>query len=218
MTEETPLVHRAVRTGGILLAAAAVQFVAVALLVESRYSGFGLWTSSLTALGSSASPWAVLFNVSLVVFGVLAVLGLLLSWSAFDARPSRGAGLFVLLVAAAAIVCIGVFGGFRSHFPSNSASIASFVAVGAGGIGLVIVPFAMHRQERWRISRAYTFATGVAILAGSVLYAVRPFGLSPGGIERVVVGIALLWAIVEGLHIALLHRFAPGLHVKVAAA
>jgi len=218
MSDETPLVHRAVRTGGVLLAVAAAQFVAVAVLVESRYPGFGLWTTSLTALGSSASPWGAAFNASLVVFGGLVVFGILFAWSAFDARRSRGVGLFVLLVAAVAILCIGAFGLLRSSVPSNAVTWASYVGVGATGLGLVIVTFAMHRHERWRVSRAYTFATGVFVLAGSAVYATHLLALSPGTVERVVVGVALLWAIVEGLHIALLHRFAPGLQVKVAAA
>jgi len=218
MSAETPLVRRAVRTGGVFLAVAAAQFVIAALLVESHYPNFALWTTSLTALGSSASPWAVVFNASLVAFGVLAVLGLLFAWSAFDERPSRGIGLFALLVASVAIVCVGAFPAIASRLPSNAVSVASYVAVAATGVGLVVVAFAMHRHERWRVSRAYTLTTGVVVLGGSVFYALHLLGTSPGTVERVVVGIGLLWAIVEGLHIALLHRFAPGLQVKVAAA
>jgi len=218
MAAETPLVRRAVRTGGVFLAVAAAQFVVAALWVASRYPGFDRWTTSLTALGSASSPWADLFNASLIAFGALAVLGLLFSWSAFDERPSRGIGLFVLLVASVAIAAIGAFGLARSQLPSGAVTVASYVAVAATGLGLTVIAFAMSRHERWRVSRAYTFATGLAVLVGSALYAVHPFGLNPGVVERVVVGIALVWAIVEGLHIALLHRFAPGLQVKVAAA
>ena len=218
MSAETPLVRRAVRTGGIFLAAAAVQFVVAALLVESHYPNFGLWTTSLTSLGSSTSPWAIVFNASLVVFGVLAIVGLLFAWSAFDEHRSRVAGLLLLIVASVGVACVGAFGALASHLPSNAVTAASYVAVGAAGVGFLVVAFAMHRHERWRISRAYTFATGLAVLVGAALYAVHPFGISPGVAERVAVGIGLLWGIVEGLHIALLHRFARGLPVKVATA
>jgi hypothetical membrane protein len=218
MSAETPLVRRAVRTGGVFLAVAAVQFVVVALWVEMRTPGYALWSGSLTALASGPAPWAWVFDASLVALGVLAILGLLFSWSAFDERPSRGIGLFALLVASAATVGAGAMALVRSSLPSNAVPIASYVAVGAAGVGLLIVAFAMHRHERWRISRAYTFVTGVVVVGGLGLFAVHLFGLVPGTMERIAVAAALLWGLVEGLHIALLHRFAPGLQVKVAAA
>jgi hypothetical membrane protein len=218
MSAETPLVRRAVRTGGVFLAVAAAQFVVVALLVANHYPGFGLWTGSATALGSSSSPWALVFNASLIALGVLAILGLLFSWSAFDERPSRGVGLFALLLASVAVVCFGAFGALSSHLPTGAVPLASYVAIGAAGVGLLVVASAMHRHERWRVSRAYTFATGLVVLGGLVLFFVHLSGFTPGAVERVAVAAALLWAVVEGLHIALLHRFAPGLQVKVATA
>ena len=218
LAEETPLVRRTVRTGGVLLAVAAVQFVVVALLVASRYSGYAMWTGSVTALGSSSSPWALAFNGSLVALGLLGILGFLFSWSAFDERPSRGVGLFGLLLASLATVCVGAFGLLGSRLPSNAVATASYVAIGAAGVGLLVVASAMHRHERWRVSRAYTFVTGLVVVGGLVLYLVHLLNVSPGAVARLAVGAALLWAVVEGLHIALLHRFAPGLQVKIATA
>ncbi len=218
MSTETPLVRRAVRTGGLFLAVAAAQLVLVALWVESRYPGYAMWASSLRALGSAASPWSLAFNSSLVAFGVVATLGLLFCWSAFDARPSRGLGLLALVVASVASLALGGFGLLGSRVPSSAVPLASYVALAATGVGLVILAFAMHRHERWRVSRAYTLASGVVVLGGTALFLVHLFGISPGTVERIAVGAALLWAFVEGLHIALLHRFAPGLQVKVSAA
>jgi hypothetical protein len=216
--EETPLVRRAVRTGGVFLAVAAVQFVVVALVVAGRYPGFNLWTSSATALATWSSWWGVGFDVSLLALGALAILGLLFSWSAFDERPSRGLGLFALLLASGATVAVGAFALLGSRLPSSWVALASYVAIGAAAVGFLIVASAMHRHERWRISRAYTFATGAVVLGGLVLFFVHLFGWNPTLVERVAIVVALLWTVVEGLHIALLHRFAPGLQVKVAAA
>jgi len=214
----TPLVRRAVRTGGLFLAVAAVQFVVVALIVESHAPGSNLWTASVASLGSSAWPWGPAFNASVIALGVLAVLGLLFSWSAFDERPSRGVGLFALLVSGGAAICVGAFSLLASHLPTNSVTVASYVAIAAAAVGFLVVASAMHRHERWRVSRAYTFATGLVVLGGLVLFFVHLFGFTPGVLERVAVAAALLWSVIEGLHIALLHRFAPGLQVKVATA
>ena len=219
MPNETPLVRRTVRSGGVLLAVAAAQFVAVLVLVENRYPGFDPWTTTVTSLTSAPAPWGLIFDASWIALGVLGALGLLFSWSAFDARRTRGLGLLVLWVAAGGIVAIGLFGLLGARLPADALRAATYVAAVATGLGLVVVASAMHREERWHVSRLYTLASGAVVLGGAALYAARlNLGLTAGGLERIVLGVALLWALVEGLHIALLHRFAPGLQVKIASA
>ncbi len=219
MAAETPLVPRAVRTGGILLLAGAVQFVAAMLLVDSHFAGFDPRTTGVLALRTAPGPWGTLFEASLVAWGVLTAFGLLFSWSAFDARPSRGLGAFALLVSSAAVVAIGAYPLAAAHPAPRTLELLGYVAVGAFALGLLALAFAMHGHARWRISRAYTLATAVALLGTAALYASRvDLGYGYGSLERSAVGIAVAWAVVEGAHVALLHRFAPGLQVKVAAA
>ena len=218
MPAENPLVRRAVRTGGVLLAVAAAQFVVVALWVGSRLPGYDLWSGSLGGLRSAGAPWNLLFDASLLTLGAVAALGLLFSWSAFDERPSRGLGLLALLVASVAAAVAGAFALLGARVPTPGFPWATNVAFGAAGVGLLITAFAMHRHERWRVSRAYTFASGLVVLVGFALALVHPIGLAPSTLVRIAAASALLWALVEGLHIALLHRFAPGLQVKVATA
>jgi hypothetical protein len=218
MSAENPLVRRAVRTGGVFLAVAAAQFVVLALWVGSRLKGYDLWTGSIGALRSAGAPWNLLFDVSLLALGALAALGLLFSWSAFDALPSRGLGLLALLVASVAAAVAGAFALLGARVPTQGFPWATNVAFGAAAVGLMVTAFAMHRHERWRVSRAYTFASGLVVLGGFALSFLHPFGLVPSTMVRVAAAAALLWALVEGLHIALLHRFAPGLQVKVATA
>jgi hypothetical membrane protein len=218
MTDETPLVPRAVRTGGLLLAIGAAQFLLVAWLVAMETPGFSLRTGGFSALGAGPLPWSLLFNASLGILGLLGVFGLLLSWSAFDERPSRGLGLFALLVASLGVLAVGVVSELRARFPAGALSIAPDVAVLWAGVGFLILAFAMHQHERWRVSRAYTFATGLVVLAGMAVALAHLLPISSAVVERVVVAVALAWPIIEGLHIALLHRFAPGLRLKVATA
>ncbi len=219
MSAETPLVPRPVRTGGVLLAVAAAQFLAVLLWVQNVYPRFDPWTTTVTALRGAPAPWATTFDASLVALGVLTLLGLLFSWGAFDARPSRGLGLLVLVISSAGAVAAGAFFAFAGHVPSMAVSTAMYVAVAAAGLGLLVVSTAMHQHGRWRVSAAYTFTSGAVVLGAGLLSAV-PFtlGLASGGWERIAVGAAVVWGLVEGLHLALLHRFAPGLALHVAAA
>jgi hypothetical membrane protein len=219
MSAETPLVHRTVRTGGIFLLVGALQFVVTMLLVETHFAGFDDRTTAILALRSTPWPWGTMFDASLVVWGALTAFGLLFAWSAFDEAPSRGLGAFALLVSSATVVAIGAYPLTVTHPAARTLELLSYAAVGAFALGLLGLAFAMRGHARWRISRAYTLATAVAILAVSALYALRlDLGLGYGSLERVALGVALVWAIVEGAHVALLHRFAPGLQVKVAAA
>lgn len=219
MQDETPLVHRTVRTGGIVLAVAGLQFAVVAALTESQYPNYSWTGTHLTALAGPASPWAMAFGVSLAVLGALGTYGLLLTWSAFDARTSRIAGLLLLMAGTVAAFVFGLTSTVTSVAWGALGRDAVYAGTVAVGAGLLVIPFAMHRQDRWRASRLYTFASGLVVVASAALYASGfGFGLGAGGLQMVGLGAALLWPIVEGTHIALLHRFAPGLHVKVAAA
>ncbi len=219
MSAETPLVPRPVRTGGVLLAAAAAQFLAVLLWVQNQYPSFDPWTTTVTSLHGAPAPWAAVFDGSLVALGALATLGLLFAWGAFDPRPSRGLGLLVLLTGSVAAVVAGALFFVSGSVPASSVSIAVYLAVAAVGIGLVVVSTAMHQHGRWRISAAYTLVSGAVVLGAGVLSASRfTLGLGAGGLERIAVVAAVGWALVEGLHLAWLHRFAPGLSVHVSAA
>jgi Protein of unknown function (DUF998) len=216
---DTPLVRRPVHTGGLLLLAASLQFVVVMILTAARTAGTTMWTSSLSTLAAAPSPWGTIFEASLTAFGGLAVIALLLVWSSFDELPNRGIGILALLVGAGATAAAGVLLVSSQPLSYLGVRIARDLAVVAVGVGLVVVSFAMQRPDRWRISRPYTLVTGAVILgAGALLASGLHLPVSSGVLERLALFPALLWPIVEGAHIVRLHRFAPGLHLKVAAA
>jgi hypothetical membrane protein len=211
-SEPTPLVHRAVRSGGILIAIAAVQFVVAMILVEQRYPGYSLSKNYISDLGGAHSPWALLFNSSIIALGVIAIPGLVLVFSSFDSRPARSAGFFLLMIAAFGAICIGVFPETTHLLYGKAHEIASGVTFLGAAFGLLVLSFAMRRPERWRFSGRYTLASGAVSLGATVLFGLGMyFGLGQGGMERLIAAPLLLWMVVEGTHIGLLHRFAPGL-------
>ncbi len=219
MAEEPPLVHRPVRTGALLLAVASVQFLAVLVAVAMRYPGFSIAQTSILSLGGSASTWAWAFNASVVALGFLGIFGMLLVWSAFDARPSRGMAFLVLLVGAGAIVAVGIFPLTSLAFRATATHLATYVAIVGVVAGLLALSAAMQRVHRWRISRPYTVATATLMAIGAGLLGTGfHLGLGVGSLDWLIAGPALLWPIVEGGHIALLHRYAPGLLVKAVSA
>jgi len=210
--EPTPLVHRAVRSGGILIAIASAQFVVVMALVEQKYPGYSLTRNYISDLGGVHSPWALLFDASVIALGVIAIPAVLLIWSSFDAGRARAGGLILLLAGAVGAICVGVFPETTHVLGGRAHDIASAVTFVGASVGLIVVSFAMRLPERWRISGRYTLVSGVVSLAATVLFLLGlNFGLGVGGMERLIVAPALLWMVAEGVHIGLLHRFAPGL-------
>jgi hypothetical protein len=215
---DTPLVRRPVHTGGVLLLVAALQFVAVAILTGTRTPSFSVGSTTLATLVAAPSPWGMLFDASVLALGALGIVALLLVWSSFDEHPNRSWGLLVLLVGGAATASAGIL--LIASYPLSSLAfrIARDVAIAGVGAGLITVSFAMHRPDRWRFSGPYTLTSGAIVLgAGAWLASGFHLALGAGITERLILAPALLWPIVEGVHIVRLHRFAPGLHVKIAA-
>ncbi len=213
------LVHRAVRPGAILLIFGAVQFIVGMIVVQSRYPGYSLTQNYISDLGGANSPWALGFDASVILLGLCAIFGALLIWSAFPERPSRGVGLTFLLIAGIGAVGVGVFPETTPVLNGGMHVIVSAVAFVGAGIGLTILSFAMAPGPHWRASRPFTLALGVLTLAATVLFETNLYlGLGPGGMERLIVAPILLWAIVEGVHLSQLPRFAPSALPGKAAA
>jgi hypothetical membrane protein len=213
---EGNLVHRTVRTGALLFVVGALQFIVGMIVVQSQYPGYSLSQNYISDLGGAHSPWALVFDASVIVLGLCAIFGVLLIWGAFDDRPSRGIGLGFLLIAGIGAIGVGVFPETTPVLNGGMHDIVSDVAFLGSGLGLTIVSFAMADGAHWRLSKPFTAACGLVTLGAIVLFSLGSYvsssyyaGLGAGGMERLVVAPVLAWAIAEGLHIARLPRFAP---------
>jgi hypothetical membrane protein len=203
----------------VIIAIAALQFLVAMILVEQHYSGYSFSANYISDLGGVHSPWALLFDGSVIALGVLAIPAILLIWSAFDARPARSVGLLLLVVAGVGAICVGVFPETTHVLSGKAHELASGVTFLGGALGLLVLFFAMRQPDRWRVSGPYTFLSGAVSLVATVLLGVGSewtiprlyLGLGHGGMEWLIAGPLLLWMFVEGIHIGLLHRFAPGL-------
>jgi hypothetical membrane protein len=213
---EGALVHRTVRTGAVVFIVGALQFIVGMIVVQSQYPGYSLSQNYISDLGGAHSPWAVVFDASVILLGLCAIFGVLLIWGAFDDRASRGIGLGFLLIAGIGAVGVGVFPETTPVLHGGMHDIVSDVAFIGAGFGLTIVSFAMVEGPHWRFSRPFTLLCGLVTLGAIVLFSMGSYisttyyaGLGPGGMERLIVAPVLLWAIAEGAHIARLPRFAP---------
>ncbi len=216
------MVHRAVRSGAAVLVFGALQFIAGMIVVQLAWDAhagnptYSLTQNYISDLGGASSPWAYVFDASVILLGVCAILGVLLVWSAFDARGSRGVGLGFVLIAGIGAIGVGVFPETTPVLNGGMHGIVSDIAFVGAGIGLTVTSFAMREGAHWRLSRPFTLVCGIVTLAAIVLFTMDLYlGLGPGGMERVIVAPILLWAIVEGIHMSRLPRYAPRLPTPV---
>jgi hypothetical membrane protein len=223
-----PLVHRSVHHGAILWLAATIQFLVAMIAAQLAWTNpsYSLARNPISDLGNTScgifssrdvcSPLHLVFNVSIVLFGVLVLLGILLLPTAFPARASRSIGLGLMGVAAIGSILVGTF-------PENTIgalhSLGALLAFVGSGFALIFLSGAMLRDTRWDGFRTYTGVSGLVTLIAFILYAAGSWNwgglwatLGEGGIERIIVAPLILWLLVASAHLARIPTFAsPGL-------
>jgi hypothetical membrane protein len=227
-----PRVHRSVRHGAVLLVVGTVQFIVAMAITQvgygSSYSLTGNYMSDLGAVncgtfGGTASyaghyacsPWHDVFNISIVIMGLLVILATILIRTAFPVRRSRTIGLWALALAGLGSVGVGLSPEDVNIAVHSGSAVLAFAG---GGIALVVLAFAMLRDTRWEGFRAYTFFSGLITLIALILFVSKvDLGLGVGGMERLVVAPVFLWSIVAGIHLARIPTFAPRLFSKPSA-
>ena len=201
------MVHR----GAILYVVAVLQFVAAMAIVQVGFGGYSDVANPVSDLGnSSLSHWSIVFNVSIVLLGILGVAGTVLLRHAFPARRTSLIGIGALVLGFLGAVGVGLF---PEGSPHGLHTIFSAVTSFMGGFGLLVLSFAMLRDTRWAGFRLYTLVSAIVTLGAFGALAADGSRLTDaglfGGVERVVIAPLLLWAVVAGIHLLRIPSYSP---------
>ena len=218
-----PLVHRSVHRGAALWLVAALQFVVVMAIVQLAWTGhpaYSLTNDAMSDLGNTqcgpwphanstdiCSPWHDVFNGSVIVLGLLTLLGAILVRTGFPLRRISTIGLWLLALSGAGSVAVGLA---PENVHLGIHVVGALIAFLGANLGLVVLGIAMFRDTRWSGLRAYTVFSGLVGLAALVLYArgIDAY-LGSGGMERLVVAPLLLWLVVSSVNLLRIPQFAP---------
>lgn len=183
---------------GLAVFVGAVQFGVGMILAEIYYPGYNVSNNFISDLGATCitggkctiyQPTSTIFNASIVVLGLLILLGAYYLQKSFKWKPAT------LLVAIAGIGAVGV-----GLFPETTGivhGIFSLVVFLFAGLA-AIVTFWLQKSPLSYLS----VLLGTVTLAALILYVGDFFlGLGPGGMERMIVYPVLLWAIGFGGHL-----------------
>ncbi|HTP56334.1 MAG TPA: DUF998 domain-containing protein [Thermoplasmata archaeon] len=216
-----PLVHRAVHHGALLWIVGAVQFVVAMAVVEWRWTtAYSLRTNYISDLGNTqcgdwphaassyvCSPWHSVFNGSIIVLGLLVILGALLLRSAFPSRSSRSVGLLLLILAGLGSIGVGLS---PENVNIQIHTVSALLSFAGGNLALIVLGFVMFRDTRWDGYRAYSMFSGLVGLIALALFSTHVYlGLGVGGMERLIVAPLLLWLVVASIHLLRIPTFAP---------
>lgn len=218
-----PLVHRSVHHAAAAWLLGSLQFIGAMVVVQLGWSHahpYSLKDNYISDLGNTqcgyfpsgsttyvCSPWHVAFNGSVIVLGVLLLLGVVLVRSAFPLRRSSAVALTLVALAGVGAILVGVWPENVNGGIHDAASLLAFLG---GSLGLVALAGAMLRDTRWDGYRVYSMLSGLLGLIATVLFvAGQDLGLGVGGMERLIVAPLLLWFIVASAHLLRTPQYAP---------
>jgi hypothetical membrane protein len=182
---------------GVVIFAGAVQFSVALILAEVYYPGYNVSTNYVSDLGATCPtlqtcvvhyPTSTIFNTSIVLFGLLVVVGAFFLQRAFRWKPAT------VVLALAGVGAMGV-----GLFPESTGvwhGLFSLIVFLFSGLA-ALVSARFQRKPMFYFS----IVLGLATLAALWLYVGGEYlGLGPGGMERMIVYPALLWAVAFGGH------------------
>jgi hypothetical membrane protein len=184
------------RWGGVLIALGVLQFSAAMGVVQAGYPGYSDLANYISDLGNTAtSPWHVVFNVSILVLGLLAFVGVLLSWGGFPRGAGRASGLPLVLLASVGAVLVGLFPENVNPGVHDTASLLVFAP---GGIALLLLATVMRPGTPWGWLRWPSALLGLLTLVSLAYYVPTQASNAtwyPGLIERLIVFPILVWGL-----------------------
>ncbi len=201
---------RASRAGASLIAVGTLQFVGAMVAVQLAYPGYSDLSNYISDLGNtSTSPWHLVFNLSIGVLGLFALVGIAAAWGSFPPGATRAVGLPLLMVAGIAAILVGVF---PENVNPTVHGLVSLLVFLPGGLALVVLGVGMGAGSGWAGGRGYSYLLGAITLASLAFFV--PDGMTsspwyPGFVERLIVFPVLLWALGVAVHLLRLPREMP---------
>jgi len=182
---------------GVAIFVGAVQFSIGLILAEIYYPGYNVSTNYVSDLGANCpssgpcvinQPTSTIFNVSIVLLGILILVGAYFLLRAFHQKPAT------IMVALAGIGAMGV-----GLFPETTGIWHSLFSL----IVFLFAGLTALTTARFQKKPMFYFSIilGLFTLAALLLYVGGEYlGLGAGGMERMVVCPVLIWSLGFGGH------------------
>lgn len=172
------------RAAGIILLVAIIQFFMAVNLAETQYPGYNTGKNTLSDLGGTlppVKPSSTIFNISIILMGVLSLL------SVYLILKSGGCRLFSACLILCAIGAVGV--GVFPKYTGSAHIIFSFITFFFGCLA-VIFSYRLGLNIPMVILSMITGIIPLTIIVGALLFGYNNpliYYLGMGGTERFIV-------------------------------
>jgi hypothetical membrane protein len=178
------------KIAGILVFVASAQFIIALIVAEALYPGYSVAQNFISDLGATClatcvivQPTSMIFNSSITLLGLLTIV------SSYFIKRWSGSRVLTFFVAMIGVGATGV-----GVFPETTGVIHHIVSL------ITFVFAGLSAITSYKVQKApssyFSVLLGVMTLATLVMYVSNVFlGLGPGGMERMIVYPALIWAV-----------------------
>ncbi|RLI21979.1 hypothetical protein DRO54_02295 [Candidatus Bathyarchaeota archaeon] len=183
--------RNASRLAGILVFIASAQFILAMIISEALYPNYSVSSNYISDLGeiSKAGSVAYIFNSSIILLGLLAIVATYLIRHIFDDKPF----LACLFLTGIGAMGVGLFPeSFKVLHP-----VFSFIAFFFGALSAI----SSFRVLKSPFSYLSVFLGLLSLLALALFGMGLHLGLGIGGMERMIAYPILLWALGFGGHL-----------------
>jgi len=181
------------RIAGLLVFVGGVQFVLAVIISEATYSGYSVGKQVMSDLGnwSLDGNYAAIFNVSIILLGILGIVSTYFIQRAFKNRT------FTILVALISISAVGVGVVAENVFLPVHDIFALVLWVSAA-----LAAFMSYKFEKSPLSYV-SVVLGAVIVVAVFFFSLTDvhFGLGLGGLQRMINYPILLWLIGFGAYL-----------------
>jgi hypothetical membrane protein len=176
------------KVAGTLFLVGAAQFIVGMVLAEALYSGYSVADNYISDLG--VGPSALVFNFSVFLLGLLAVIAALLIWRSTGSNATAKITPILFFIAGIGVMGVGIF----TEHAGALHGVVSLVAFLFGGLSAI----AAYKMEKTPLNYISVIMGLIAIVA-LVLFGTKNYlGLGAGGMERMIAYPILLWAVTFG--------------------
>ena len=166
---------------GVLIFLAATQLILGIIVAEALYPGYSIATNYISDLG--IGPSSIIFNVSVFLLGLLAIIGVYFFQRAFHSTLLT----ILFTIAALAAMSVGIF--TENSEPMHT--IASIVLFLFCGLSAIFSSKVSKSPFKIIVILLGIISLGAMILFMGSIY----LGLGVGGMERIIVYPILIWMI-----------------------
>ncbi len=176
-----------------------ILYTIVVITLGALEPGYSHVTQTMSQLGAAGAANAIVMNT--VGFAVLGILMIAFAFGLHRGISNSGRaskiGPALIAVSGAALIMTGVFRCDPGCADISAVGITHSVFAIIAAFGMIFAPLAisqrLYRDSRWQSYVTYSMATVAVALAISAVYSFNFFDQWDGALQRISMGIPLIW-------------------------